>query len=78
MYVEQFFPPTVRPASILIGKKGMNHNKMQTSGCVVQLRGKGCSAPGQPSAEEPVHLLIKYDSQEQVQKFLWDFYMTEK
>lgn len=67
--VEHLFPPGVRPASVLIGVKGSNHARMQSSGCLVQLRGKGCS-PDPATNEGPIHLLVKYDTREQLDKLM--------
>ncbi|EZG63618.1 hypothetical protein GNI_086440 [Gregarina niphandrodes] len=66
---ESRFPPNVKPAAIIIGVRGTNHARLQDeSGCCVQLRGKGISSPGTPGAEEPMHLWVKYDTPDQLEK----------
>lgn len=69
IFVDGLFPPHIRPASVLIGTRGMNHHRMQSSGCTVQLRGKGCSQPSSQWPEEPVHLYVKYDTESQFARF---------
>lgn len=66
---KSLFPSHLKPAAIIIGVKGCNHSRMQDeSGCCVQLRGQGISSPGTPGSDEPMHLWIKYDTPDQLEK----------
>eukprot|EP00917_Polyrhabdina_sp_WS-2016_P016271 GHVP01035256.1.p1 GENE.GHVP01035256.1~~GHVP01035256.1.p1 ORF type:complete len:598 (-),score=115.12 GHVP01035256.1:2939-4732(-) len=66
---DRLFPHHVRAAAVIIGVRGCNHARLQDeSGCCIQLRGKGISSPGTPGADDPMHLWVKYDSKEQLDK----------